>query len=73
MKNDSTKNQPMDDFKIKDNWTEHLKNLKEQFPNVNFDDLEFVPDDEIELLEKLELKLGKPRIEIINIIRLGVA
>ena len=65
-------NQLDEAFKIEDNWDVHLKNLKVQFPKVDFEDLNFSTGDEIELLEKLEKKLGKTKMEIINIIRMGV-
>lgn len=63
---------PKNAFKIAGNWKEHAKHLKEKFPELSFKDLELIPGNEIKLLDRLRLKLGGTRMEVINLIRMGL-
>lgn len=53
-----------------ENWEQAKKQLKEQYPHVNIDDLEYELGKEEELLEKLQMKLGKTKKEIRDWLRI---
>lgn len=64
---DSTSKQ--DDFRISDDWYSKSKLLRRRFPQLMPSDLELEKNDENGLLERIEKRLKKTRIEVIEIIR----
>lgn len=56
------------DFKIKGNWAEQSKLLKEKFPKLTDADLKYVADKESELLTRIGKRLNKNQVDVINII-----
>ena len=53
---------------IKENWNELKGKLKEKYPNLTDDDLQFTAGKEDELLGRLEKKLGISKEEIAGVI-----
>jgi hypothetical protein len=51
-----------------DNWNEKKVKLKHQFKNVLETDLSFVCGHKEDMIEKLQIKLGKTKEEILKII-----
>lgn len=55
-------------FKIKGNWTEQARLLKDKYGALTDSDLKFEPGKENDLLKRVEFRLNKKRDEVINII-----
>lgn len=53
----------MADEKI-ENWDEKKEKLKKEFPQLQEEDVEYVPGQEVELLIKLQAKLKQDRNDI---------
>ena len=53
---------------VKGNWDEQKGKLKQKFANLTDDDLLFAEGKKDEMLGKLEIKLGKTKEELHNII-----
>lgn len=60
------------DFKITGNWDTQAQLLKEKYPQLTKEDLKFETGKEIELLGRVEQRLNKRRVEVMNIIRKGL-
>jgi hypothetical protein len=50
------------------NWKDQKKQLKKKFAALNENDLLFAEDKKEEMINKLQIKLGKTREEIVKII-----
>lgn len=61
----------VENFKITGNWDTMSKQLKEKFAQLTDDDLKFEAGKENELLNRVETRLNKKRVEVINIIKKG--
>lgn len=59
-------------FKITGNWDEQAKVLKEKFSQLTDSDLKFEVGKEEDLLKRVETRLKKKRVEVMNIIRKGM-
>ena len=66
-----TVNTTVENFKITGNWDTMAKQLKEKFAQLTDDDLKFEAGKENELLNRVETRLNKKRVEVINIIKKG--
>jgi oligoribonuclease NrnB/cAMP/cGMP phosphodiesterase (DHH superfamily) len=60
----------MDKQQHNEQWEQAKKQIKEQYPHVDIDDLEYNLDKREELLEKLQMKLGKTKKEINDWLRI---
>ncbi len=49
---------------IIENWEEKREKLKKEFPQLNDEDVHYVPGEEVELLKKLQTKLKQDRHDI---------
>ncbi|MDP2207675.1 MAG: CsbD family protein [Bacteroidota bacterium] len=58
----------MNELKIKGNWNELIRKLKQKFTDLTDDDLLFVEGKEEELLGRLQKKIGKTKEEIHDIL-----
>ena len=58
-------------FKITGNWPDQARALKDKFGGLTDADLKYEPGKELELLQRLQIKLNKKREEIVNIINKG--
>ena len=58
----------MNTTELKGNWEEQKGKLKQQFANLTDDDLLFAEGKKEEMLGKLQIKLGKTKEEMHNII-----
>ncbi len=47
-----------------ENWQEKKEKLKKEFPQLNDDDVQYEPGQEVELLKKLQEKLKQDRHDI---------
>ena len=59
----------MDDLKIKGNWNEKKGKLKQEFAELNDDDLTYAEGKEEELVGRIQKKTGKSRDEVKRMIR----
>ena len=50
------------------NWSEKKTKLKEKFPILNYSDLQFEESQNDEMLNHIQLKLGKTKEELVAII-----
>ncbi|MCH5719398.1 hypothetical protein [Niabella hibiscisoli] len=66
-------NKPEDDFKVVGDWEAQSRILKEKFPQLTKADLIYEKDHEADLLERIQKRLNKKRVEVINIIRKGLS
>ncbi len=53
---------------VEDNWTEQKDKLKEKFSNLTDADLDYEEGKRDEMIERVHIKLGKTREELIEII-----
>ncbi len=58
----------MNSTEMKGNWNEQMGKLKQKFANLTDDDLMFVEGKRDEMLGRLQIKLGKTKEEIREII-----
>jgi len=58
-------------FKITGDWNVQSEILKEKYPQLTAADLKYDQGQEVSLLECIEKKLNKGRLEVINILRKG--
>ena len=56
-------------FKVTGNWELQSKALKVKFPKLTDSDLKFETGKENELLTRIETKLNKKRLEVIDILK----
>lgn len=49
-------------------WNSKKEKIKQRFPDLNDEDLNFHEDKEKEMMEMLEYKLGKTKLELAKII-----
>lgn len=56
-------------LKISTDWEKKSKLLRRRFPQLMPSDLEFIKNDENDLLERIEKRLKKTRSEVIEIIK----
>ncbi len=68
---DTTENRSGGPFKIKGNWEIQSKQLQEKYPQLTDADLKFETGKESELLSRLEARLHKNRVLVMNIIEKG--
>ena len=57
----------MNTTEVKGNWNEQKGKLKQQFANLTDDDLMFAEGKKDEMLGKLQIKLGKTKEELHNV------
>lgn len=50
------------------NWNDQKNKLKRQFPVLTDEDLQFEADEEEEMFEKIQIKIGKTKEELLRII-----
>jgi uncharacterized protein YjbJ (UPF0337 family) len=55
-------------FMIKGNWTDHAKKLKAKFPSLTDEDLEFSNGKLDDLINRIEVRLGKRKDEVVSIL-----
>jgi len=60
----------MENQQHREKWEQAKKQIREQYPHVDIDDLEYDIDKQEELLEKLQMKLGKTKKEINDWLRI---
>lgn len=65
---ETTQMKNVESFKISSNWVAQSKKLKTKFPQLTDSDLKFETGKENELLGRIEKRLGKNRVEVIDII-----
>ncbi|WP_236978265.1 general stress protein CsbD [Membranihabitans maritimus] len=65
----SSKENPLENFKITGNWTDQSKKLKEKYSQLTDEDLKFENGKENDLFKRVESRLKKGRQEVINIIK----
>jgi hypothetical protein len=65
---ETTKKKNVESFKITGNWDAQSKKLKSKFPQLTDSDVKFETGKENELLGRLEKRLSKNRMEVIEII-----
>ena len=65
---ETTQMKNVESFKISSNWVAQSKKLKAKFPQLTDSDLKFETGKENELLGRIEKRLGKNRVEVIDII-----
>ncbi len=58
----------MSKTEVKESWTEQKEKLKQQFATLIHNDILFEDGKKEEILEKLQIKLGKTKEELNNII-----
>jgi len=58
----------MSKTEVKESWTEQKEKLKQQFATLINNDILFEDGKKEEILEKLQIKLGKAKEELNNII-----
>lgn len=58
----------MDTLRIKGNWSQMKGKIKQKFPDLTDDDLNFVPGKEDDLLGRIQRKTGKTRDEVVSYI-----
>ncbi|WP_338644875.1 CsbD family protein [Flavobacterium sp. KS-LB2] len=58
----------MNSIKLKGNWEEQKGKLKQKFAALTDNDLLFTEGKKEEMMEKLQIKLGKSKEEILKII-----
>ncbi len=58
----------MSKTEVKESWTEQKEKLKQQFATLINNDILFEDGKKEEILEKLQIKLGKTKEELNNII-----
>lgn len=56
-------------FKIKGDWEKQSKKLKEFFPTLTNEDLNYQVGNESDLIKRIETRLGKNRNEVIGILK----
>ncbi len=66
-------NNPEEDFKVVGDWEAQSRILKEKFPQLTKADLIYEKNHEADLLERIQKRLNKKRVEVINIIRKGLS
>ena len=65
---ETTQMKNVESFKISSNLVAQSKKLKAKFPQLTDSDLKFETGKENELLGRIEKRLGKNRVEVIDII-----
>jgi hypothetical protein len=65
---ETTQKKNVESFKITGNWDAQSKKLKSKFPQLTDSDVKFETGKENELLGRLEKRLSKNRMEVIEII-----
>jgi len=65
---DTTENRSGGPFKIRGNWELQSKLLQEKYPQLTDADLKFETGKESELLTRLEARLNKNRVLVMNIL-----
>jgi uncharacterized protein YjbJ (UPF0337 family) len=65
---ETTQKKSVESFKIKGNWDAQSKKIKSKFPQLTDSDVKFETGKENELLSRLEKRLSKNRMEVIEII-----
>jgi hypothetical protein len=65
---ETTQKKNVESFKITGNWDAQSKKLKSKFPLLTDSDVKFETGKENELLGRLEKRLSKNRMEVIEII-----
>ena len=63
------KNNPMNTTELEGNWEEQKGKLKQQFAKLTDNDLLFVEGKKDEMMGKLQIKLGKTKEELHDIIK----
>jgi uncharacterized protein YjbJ (UPF0337 family) len=58
----------MNESELKGNWKEQKEQLKEKFAALNKNDLLFAEDKKAKMIRKLQIKFGKTREEILEIL-----
>lgn len=66
---ENTNQKSTGDFKIPTNWTEISKELKSKYPALTDADLKFESGKDLDLLKRLETRLNKSRLDVIDILR----
>ena len=56
----------MDKLEIKGNWNELKGNLKQEYAELTYDDLQYAEGKEDELLGKIQQRVGETKEQIIN-------
>lgn len=56
-------------FKFNGDWDKQSKALKEKYPKLTTEDVKFESGKELELIKRLETKLGKNRNEVVGILK----
>ena len=57
------------EFNIADNWENSAKELRKKYSNLSEEDLKFEPGKENDLLNRIGIRLGKKRVEVISMIK----
>jgi hypothetical protein len=65
---ETTQKKNVESFKITGNWDAQSKKIKSKFPQLTDSDVKFETGKENELLGRLEKRLSKNRMEVIEII-----
>ena len=55
-------------FTIKGNWSDQAKKLQTKFPKLTDADLEYTNGKQDDLLKRIEVRLGKKRKEVVEIL-----
>jgi len=68
---DTSQNQYIENFEMDGDWISQSMALKNLFPELTEEDLKFEEGKKEQLVSRLELKLNKPRGEIITLLKKG--